>query len=194
MNLFDQIVDDSKLHQNFVSVLLPHRKAERDLLLSWADGFKDRDGKIIKEFQTTFNSSFWEIYLYALFKKYCFEIDWSNSSPDFSLKFGENEFVVEATTANAAQGKPNEWDKTLNPDELKGLTFFELNKEAIIRLSNSIYAKYKKYQNSYSKLPHVRNRPFIIAVAPFEQPYFNLQYDRPIRALLYDFMLMKMNI
>lgn len=28
-------------------------------------GFEDRDGKFVKEFQTTFNSSFWELYLFA---------------------------------------------------------------------------------------------------------------------------------
>lgn len=33
----------------------------------------------------------------------------------------------------------------------------------------------------------MRGRPFVIAVAPFEQPHFNLQCDRPIRSLLYDY-------
>jgi hypothetical protein len=187
MDLFTPIVDNSKLHQNFVSILLPYRKAERDLLLSWAEGFVDRDGKIIKEFQTTFNSSFWEIYLHGLFNEYYFKIDWCYETPDFSIRAGNNEFIVEATTANAAQGKPNEWDKKLGSEEIKNIKFYELNREAIIRLSNSIYSKLKKYKNEYSKLPHVRNKPFVIAVAPFEQPYFNLQYDRPIRALLYDY-------
>ena len=36
-------------------------------------------------------------------------------------------------------------------------------------------------------MPHVKGKPFIIVVAPFEQPYFNLQYNRPIKALLYDY-------
>ncbi len=187
MNLFTPIVDKSKLNKNFASVLIKHRKAERDLLSSWVEGFEDRDGKIIEEFQTTFNSSFWEFYLYALFKDYKFEIDWSYEAPDFVLNAGENAFVVEATTANAAQGKPNEWDKNFDPDELKKMLFFDLNKEAMIRLSNSIYSKFIKYKNSYSKLTHVRNKPFVLAVAPFEQPFFNLQCDRPIRALLYDY-------
>jgi hypothetical protein len=62
-----------------------------------------------------------------------------------------------------------------------------LNIEAIIRLSNSIISKSKYYKTKYSKLEHVKNKPFILAIAPFEQPDFNLQYNRPIMELLYDY-------
>ncbi len=34
-------------------------------------------------------------------------------------------------------------------------------------------------------MDHVKGKAFVLAVAPFEQPYFNLQYDRAIRAVLY---------
>lgn len=187
MNLFDPIVDATRQHPNFINALLPNREAQRDLFMAWAEGFVDRDGKLVEEFQTTFNSSFWEIYLNAVFKEYSFELDWTHKAPDFCVRAGGHEFIVEATTANAAQGKPNEWDKKLHPDEIKRIKLYELNKEAIIRLSNAISSKLKKYKDLYSKLPHVRNKPFVIAVAPFEQPYFNLQHDRPIRALLYDY-------
>lgn len=192
--IFKLIVDKSKLNPNFTGILEPCRKVERELLLSWTYGFVDRDGKFVKEFQTTFNSSFWEIYLYALMKDYGFDIDWGYSSPDFNVKAGNAQFVVEATTANAAQGKPNEWDKKFDSAELKNICFFELNKESIIRLSNSISAKYKKFKESYSKLKHVRNKPFVIAVAPFEQPNFSLQYNRPIVALLYDYYVDEDNL
>jgi hypothetical protein len=41
-----------------------------DVLTDWARGFIDRDGKFVKEFQTTFNSCFWELYVYAVLKRY----------------------------------------------------------------------------------------------------------------------------
>lgn len=168
--------------------MVPHRSAERDLFQSWAEGFVDRDGKIIKEFQTSFNSTFWEIYLHSVFKEYGLTTDWSSSSPDFSLDTGDFEFVVEAVTAGAAQNKPNEWDKNFSEEELKVLKRFrELNTEAIIRISNSIFKKTKMYNETYRKLDHVKGKPFVLAVAPFEQPHFNHQYDRPIKALLYDY-------
>lgn len=190
MDLFTPIVDEGRLHKNFTSVMVPVRKAERDLLEKWADGFIDRDGKFIEEFQTTFNSSFWEIYLYAVFKEYGLNIDWSHQSPDFSIIESDVEFIVEAVTANAADGKPNEWDRSFSEEELKILdNLKKLNTEGIIRLSNAILGKVKKYNKSYKKLDHVKNKPFVIAVAPFEQPHFNYQYDRPIRALLYNYYI-----
>ena len=56
----------------------------------------------------------------------------------------------------------------------------------MVRLANSIHGKHKKYITSYSKLDHVAGRPFVLAVAPFEQPFFNHQYNRPIKSVLYD--------
>lgn len=188
MDFFNPVVDESKQHKNFKSVLARFRAAERALFSKWAEGFIDRDKKILTEFQTTFNSSFWEVYLHACFKEYGFEQDWSSATPDFALSVNGNSFIVEAATGNAAQGKPNEWDKTFSEEELRSVRRFrELNKEAVIRLSNAIVEKARKYAKSYSKFSHVQGRPFVIAVAPFEQPHFNLQYDRPIRALLYDY-------
>jgi len=187
MNLFAPVVAPERFHKNFASVLVPFREAERLLLELWADGFVDRDGKLVEEFQTTFNSSFWEIYLYAVFKQYGFTIEWSHATPDFTVSSHICDFVVEATTANSAQGKPNEWDKTFSQEELESLRRFkDLNTEAIIRLSNAIVGKTRKYRTTYRSLPHVKGKPFVIAVAPFEQPHFNHQHDRPIRALLYD--------
>lgn len=188
MDFFTPIVDESKQNKNFKSVLATFRAAERALFSAWSEGFEDRDGKIVKEFQTTFNSTFWEVYLHACFREYGFNQDWSRSTPDFCLSANGHEFVLEATTGNAAQGKLNEWDKTYSPEELQSVRRFrDLNKEAVIRLSNAIVGKARKYEKLYKTLDYVRDKPFVIAVAPFEQPHFNLQYDRPIRALLYDY-------
>lgn len=188
MNLFDPIVPPERQNKNFTNVLIPTRVAERLLLTEWANGFIDRDGKFVEQFQTTFNSSFWEVYLFACLKELGYAVDWSHPTPDFVVERGELQFVIEAVTANAAQGKPNEWDKTFSEEEMKSLwPIKRLNTEAMIRLSNAVLTKVKKYESVYSVLPYVRGKPFVIAVAPFEQPHFNLQYDRPIRALLYDY-------
>ncbi|UVL10538.1 hypothetical protein LOY39_07535 [Pseudomonas rhodesiae] len=188
MDFFTPVVEEAKQNKNFKSVLAGFRAAERELFTEWAKGFEDRDGKIVKEFQTTFNSSFWEVYLHACFREYKFSQDWKNATPDFCLSSNGYEFIVEATTGNAAQGKPNEWDKTYSPEELKSVRRFrDLNKEAIIRLSNAIVGKARRYDEFYKTLSYVQGKPFVIAVAPYEQPHFNLQYDRPIRALLYDY-------
>lgn len=206
MDLFTPQVEELKLHPNFKSVTknyIPsgymsigmNLEKERNTLQSWCEGLPDRDNKFVKEFQTTFNSSFWEIYLYKLFTEYNFKFNWEHASPDFFLNSNGIDFIVEATTANKANDeKPNEWDKEqplaniLNPEACTHYqnNMNEANRYSMIRLSNGIFSKYKKYKDNYSKLPHVKNKPFVIALAPFEQPFFYFQYSRPIMALLYD--------
>jgi hypothetical protein len=187
MDLFTPIVAPEKQHPNFRRILTPDRIGERQVVTDWAENFPDRDNKFILEFQTTFNSSFWEIYLHGLFKAYAFRMDWSKASPDFSLTTPWGEIIVEAVTANAALGALPEWEKsTPMTDNVRNKDFWPLNREAIIRLSSALLAKLKKYDSNYRHLSHVPGKPYIIAVAPFEQPDFQHQYDRPMRALLYD--------
>jgi len=188
MNLFEKLVDDGKLHKNFISILEVGREQEREVLNNWIKDFPDRDGKFVKEFQTTFNSSFWEIYLYALFREFNFEFDWCCSRPDFALKNNKLEFIVEATIANNAQGKEEEWNKDIfKAYDGYAETMNEKNTYSIIRLANSFRSKLMKHRGSYGNLSHVKGKPFLLAIAPFEQPLFYHQYDRPIMALLYDY-------
>lgn len=186
MKLFEPIVDEAKQHQHFRNVLMQEHAASRDVVMGWADGFPDRDGKFVQEFQISFNSPFWEIYLYAVFREYGFAFDWSRASPDFLLAREGHQFCVEAVTANAADGKPNEWDRKFDPANPMPIDIAALNKEAMVRLANAIHSKHKKYTTSYAQLPHVGGKPFVLAVAPFEQPHFNHQYNRPIKSVLYD--------
>jgi hypothetical protein len=187
MDLFTPIVPQEQLHPNFRRVIVPDRVGEREIVTKWAEGFPDRDNKFVREFQTTFNSSFWEIYLYRIFKSYSHELDWTYSSPDFWVRTPFGEIIVEAVTANAADGATPEWNKlTTMTENVRKKNFWPLNREAIIRLSNALLGKLKKHKKSYSMLPHVPGKPFVLAVAPFEQPDFQHQYDRPMRALLYD--------
>jgi len=188
MDLFKAIVDESKLHPHFNRLIKPGREPDRSVFATWAEGFPDRDGKMVQEFQISFNSAFWEIYLHAVFRDYGFEFDWSHAAPDFQVSRAGHAFLVEATTANAAQGKPNEWDFQVSFETLQDLTIDigALNREAMVRLANAIHSKSRKYHDSYSKLPHVARKPFVLAVAPFEQPRFNHQYNRPIMSVLYD--------
>lgn len=186
MDLFTPVVEEARFHPNFRNILAKEHAAERAELARWVEGFPDRDGKFVHEFQTTFNSCFWELYLFAVLKDYGHSLDWSNASPDFNVCAVGHRFTVEAVTANAAVGKKAEWERSIElmmskPD------LNALNREAIIRLSNAFLSKVKRYSKYYSKLPHVARHPFVLAIAPFEQPLFNLQYNRPITALLYDY-------
>ncbi|PMN90534.1 hypothetical protein BCT23_19850 [Enterovibrio norvegicus] len=187
MSLFVSRFDKKKLHKNYLEVLRLTQQADRDEFESWFDGFPDRDGKLIDEFQTTFNSTFWEIYLHRVFKSQNAIFDWSQPTPDFALSINGKDIIVEATIASNTQGKTPEWEK--NPTTPLPDTFRSMNVESIIRLANAVTSKRAKYQKSYKDKPHVERKPFVLAIAPFEQPNFNIQYETPMMALLYDYYI-----
>ena len=187
MDLFTPVIPENAWHANFRSVMLPRKSEERNILQYWADGFPDRDGKFVREFQSTFNSSFWEIYLHATLNELGFSFDWNHNRPDFYTRNGDSEIIIEAAIASNASGKEAEWERRRTAEELIGMRFDEMNRESIIRLANAFTKKTRKYKKDYFDLPHVRGKPFVLAIAPFEQPNFNLQYNRPVTALLYNF-------
>jgi hypothetical protein len=103
MSFFTPIVPPDKYHRNFATVLETNNPDEHALFSCWADGFKDRDGKSVLEFQTTFNSSFWDIYLFAALKHRACAVDFSYHAPDFVVT-APTPFTMEATVASNAQG------------------------------------------------------------------------------------------
>jgi hypothetical protein len=188
MELWKPVVARDRLHAHYLALDIEQRAAERRLIQTWADGLPDRDGKFVQEFQTTFNSSFWELYLHAVFREYGFAFDWSNAAPDFALSSDHGPFSIEAVTANAAVGKPNEWETNAmnyanNPETKE---FWPLNREGMIRISGALLGKLRAFREKYANHDHVKGRPYVVAIAPFEQPNFQHQYDRPIRSVLYD--------
>jgi hypothetical protein len=182
LNLFDPVVPEEQMHPNFRSILSTRNGYNMDVLQDWARGFVDRDGKLVKEFQTTFNSSFWELYLFALLKKYGVQVDFSKSRPDFCVP--SLSFNIEATIASNAQGVTPEFAR-LGSAPPSDLNVFNL--QTIVRLSNSLAAKQRKYIESYAALDHVKERPFVLAVTNFDQPFSFMACQRPIEAVLYGY-------
>src|ERR1700721_815441 len=90
MNLFTPIAAPSKLNPTFRNLLcLGHGFApdvfSRAVLYGERHWFIDRDGKFVHEFQTSFNSCFWELYLFAVLKAYGMQVDFSHDRPDFCI-------------------------------------------------------------------------------------------------------------
>lgn len=184
MNLFTPIVSEADQHPNFRTLLKQDNQFNCDVLNGWASGFQDRDGKFVKEFQTTFDSSFWELYLFAVLKHFGMSVDFSVPSPDFfvTTNGGMN---IEATVALHAQGLPPEYAERKANDIPKDLN--ELNRQTMLRIRNSIDTQYKKYSKIYASLDHVANRPFVLAITAFDGPYARLACQRAIEAVLYGY-------
>ena len=149
----------------------------------WAKGFIDRDNKFVHEFQTTFNSSFWELYLHAVLKHLGCSVDFSVAAPDFVVNT-PTEFCIEAVVASHAVGCISASESHQEPI-LSDLN--AMNRQAIIRLANSFSTKFRKYNLTYSKLLHCQNKPFVLAIAPFDRPHFYLPCQRAIEAFLFNY-------
>lgn len=181
LDLFTPVAEDEKLNRFFKLLLKDENEPERKVLNSWAEGFEDRDGKFVYEFQTTFESSMWELYLNAFLKELGAQTDFSHNAPDFVTKL-DMDVVIEATIAAPPKGGavPTGSSQISAPDN-----FAEFNKQSAIRISNSMSSKIKKYRNSYANLSHVKEKPYVIAIASFDQPYAHYAVNRSIVAVLY---------
>lgn len=181
MDLFTTIAEYEKLHPIFKMLLQKQYAPERDVLNLWAEGFEDRDGKFIYEFQTTFESSMWELYLNAFLNVLGAKTDFSKHAPDFVTEL-DRPIILEATIAAPPLGgdAPAAHSQMFAPTD-----FATFNQQSAIRISNSLSSKISKYRNSYSKLEHVKDKPYIIGLASFDRPYSHFAVNRAIVAVLY---------
>lgn len=184
MDLFTPLVTADSQHPNFKRFLTYYSQETRDELQRWSEGFVDRDGKFVKEFQTTFNSCFWELYLNIAFRSLGFKLDFSHESPDFFIQSPQYSFVAEAVIASHAEGYTPEWEWSQPNDSI------EIIRVACIRLANAITFKYKKFCDKYANKNHVKGLPFVLCITPFEQPQSFSQNLSAIRRVLYGYEIL----
>jgi hypothetical protein len=181
VDLFEDIAPKTKQHPIYQLLCEEKYAPERAVVMDWARGFPDRDGKFPFEFQTTFEPCLWELYVFAFLKEIRAEVNFSFSSPDFVVNSGQ-ELTIEATIcAPPAGGAPPHGHKFSDlPDDLN-----EFNSQATLRICNSFTSKAKKYKTQYSVLPHVKGKPFVVAIASFDRPFSHMVANRPIISALY---------
>jgi hypothetical protein len=185
LDLWSPVIPDTQQHSNFKGILGLGSQAGREIISSWADGFADRDGKFVREFQSTFDSSFWELYLFACFKELGFEPDLSHHAPDFMLSIGEAIVAAEATIAREADGHRPEWDKY---DLIKSHDITELAQRVrytTVRLASRFVSKVQEYRTKYANLAHMQGKPFLLCLAPFDQPFTFDLAQQAMRRVLY---------
>lgn len=187
IDLFKVIIEEDKLHPLFKRVLTePAFIKTHPIINSWGEGLLERRGeslKFVKEFQTTFSSSFWELYLNQAFRDLGYKIDYSKASPDFNLIRDSGGFIsVEAVTSN-----PQDYsDLISNQSSTEGL----LNASTLkligkIRDKHKLYLGDGKKKNPYCSLEHVKGNPFVLAIAPFDRRFAQSQNNTAINRVLY---------
>jgi hypothetical protein len=180
MNLFSDVVPEGLQHPMYRKLQQARHSPEREVLKAWAEGFEDRDGKFVREFQTAFEPCLWELYLNAYLREIKIGVDFSFYAPDF-VTIGR-QFTMEATTALPPMGGPAPYGP--GPPDLPD-DFSAFNSESTLRISNSFTSKVKKYRASYANLPHVQGRPFVLAIASYDRPGAHMAASRPIMSALY---------
>ena len=184
VDLFNDIVQEKSQHHNYKAIKNDNYK--KNVINLWADDKiikRDKGDKFIKEFQTEFNSSFWELYIYQCLKTIGCNIDLKYEYPDYVVTYGGQDFVIECTIANNAKGKLPEYDINAKLNNQKSSD--EMVYHQILRLSNSFDSKYNKYKKNYSGKDWVKGKPYIVAIAPFEQPNGFSVGNEAILATLY---------
>ncbi|HFG6967753.1 TPA: hypothetical protein ACGIKW_002961 [Acinetobacter baumannii] len=211
MDIFAKLSDVSEddLHPKFKFLRdEPYYSRAKSIVESWAKDFYDRDNKIIKEFQTTFHSAFWEFYLHSVFKKIGVSLNVDHNRPDF-ITDGTNKYYIEAVVSEIKDGGRPEIERTLD-DQFSMLypieneiVFSEIIDEAIVRHSNSIDSKLKKYTGysyfdkkkekekwikGYKECDWVdTKKPYLIALSSYDQVNYGKEYIYSMMALLYGY-------
>ncbi|UIJ82401.1 hypothetical protein [Rhizobium leguminosarum] len=186
MDLFEPRFREEKLHNHFrlISADAGYEKVQ-PIIQAWATGLLNRKGeseKFVNEFQTTFNSSMWELYLNrALIDLGC-SVDFSKSAPDFFVRGpGNYEFNIEAVVSDMpATATPA---KTFNEQDFK--TRGALKLAGKIRDKLDLYRGSKEKKHPYWSMSHVRDRPFVIAIAPFDSELSLFQNNELINMVLF---------
>lgn len=195
MNIYDHVknLSDKRVHDKFRLLRDEFNLLnEKELLQSWTFDMVDKDHKMVRQFQESFHSCFWEFYLFAVFKELGFILDQSHQIPDFIVR-APSKFYVEAVVSNIKESGKKESLRNicdiydlLIPPYMYDKFYSDLD-ESITRASNSLNIKLSKYKSEYScNYGWINNNlPFVIAICSFDQINYGREYIYSMFALLY---------
>lgn len=187
MDLFNTKTPKNKLHKSFKQICSdPNYAPVKDVIQSWGKGLLERSGeqtKFINEFQTTFNSAFWELYLNKMFIELGFSVDYTKGSPDFCVSTSDGyQFNIEAVVSDHPQN-PSTQTNSLNEKKFKDHCTIKLMGK--IKDKKDLFTGVNGKKFPYSSLEHVRGRPFVIAIAPFDSDLSLTQNNEIINRVLF---------
>ncbi|WP_018984124.1 hypothetical protein [Salinimonas chungwhensis] len=195
MDLFKVCVKEKRLHPLFKSILSESAYAPTIKVINqWATGMAGRRGelkKFVQEFQMSFNSTLWELYLNQAFRDLQLTIDYSKESPDFHLIDKAGRVVnVEAVTSNNKDHQSKEYYSTESLQSSSDTEQKEFLDQSTLKLAGKLKDKLELFVSGnkkfpYSSLPHVKGNPFVLAIAPFDGLLSFQQNNMAVNRVLY---------
>lgn len=166
LDLFSPRVPAEKMHMFFMHLaredaFLPARELIKNIM----PNFVDIDGNFVEQFQTTgFDSRLWELCLFAYLTEEELFMDREHNAPDFLVKkYGKTVALEAVIVGRKKDNPPNYFRKQpkIKPVE----EILEEHEDLMpIRFGSPLYSKLQK---KYWELPHVQEKPLILAIADF---------------------------
>lgn len=186
IDLFEPRLPDKQLHESFRLIRQhPAYATVIPIIQSWSAGLIDRRGerdKFIKEFQSTFNSSMWEMYINRMLIDLGFVTDFSKSAPDFCVTTQAGyRFNIEAVIS----------DRHAKLAAINALPAQDFKNRSALKLIGKLKDKVDLFRGAagkkkpYASLEHVRDLPFVVAIAPFDSEHSLMQNNELINLVLF---------
>lgn len=186
MDLFATKIAKNKLNDSFKHIYKdPKLASVREVIQSWGIGLLQRSGestKFVNEFQTTFNSALWELYLNEIFIRLGYSVDYTKDSPDFNVTTPSGyTFNVEAMVS----------DKPHKPPIGDFFSESKFKHQSTLKLLGKIKDKHELFTGvkgkkfPYSTMEHVVGKPFVLALAPFDSKLSLTQNNTIINRVLF---------
>ncbi|PUW17091.1 hypothetical protein AUN00_11320 [Cronobacter sakazakii] len=186
MDLFSTKIATNKLHVSFKAIYKDPKLAPvREVIQSWGRGLLERSGeqaKFVNEFQTTFNSAMWELYLNEMFIRLGYSIDYTKDRPDFCVTTPSGyQFTVEAMVS----------DKPHKPSASEVFSEARFKHQSTLKLLGKIKDKHDLFTGvngkkfPYGTMEHVAGKPFVLALAPFDSDLSLSQNNTIINRVLF---------
>ncbi len=159
-DLFQDLNNDKNQHPNYKllnsSIALSSAK---ETVKEVSYHYKDIDGNFIDQFQSIngFDSRVWELFLFCFFREQFFSFKRNFNAPDYMIEKFNQEIAVEAVIISRKtdlKGEPK------SPEEIQK----KLDNETPLLFGNALFDKMKK---KYWEKEHVKDKPFVIAIADF---------------------------
>jgi len=180
-DLFDKLDNEKQIHPNYKllksSIGLSSAK---EVIKEVSYHYKDIDGNFIDQFQSLngFDSRVWELYLYCFFREQFFSFKRNYNAPDYMIEKLNKEIAVEAVIISRKTSLEEAESKNQNEIEEK------LKNEIPLLYGSAIFDKMKK---KYWEKEHVKNKPFVIAIADFHDTMSMIWTSNSLSEYLYGY-------